>query len=250
MASQPVYQFYSVLDDFDNRVWRRFQVGGNITVARLGYILMTLYEMRASHLFSFSVSMADNFKKNMLKQYTEEQFEEEYKNVSLWNTKMRFQILDEDEEVFLEENEKLYDAAQEKMKRAFWSVGDVAVFEYDFGDGWCVTLELESITQDGSISGGDLPRVLEGAGYGIVEDCGGVGGLDELAKAFKAKEGEEYDNLRQWLGTDDFDIDSFDIDDMNFRLKKIPRIYMQAYEQRLMPTQRSIDLIERKYLEG
>lgn len=41
---------------------------------------------------------------------------------------------------------------------------------------------------------------------------------------------------------------AFDLDDMNFRLKKIPRIYKQCYEDRLTPTQKSIDLIERKYL--
>ena len=44
-------------------------------------------------------------------------------------------------------------------------------------------------------------------------------------------------------------ISAFDLDDMNFRLKKIPRIYKQCYEDRLEPTQRSIDLIERKYLK-
>ena len=42
---------------------------------------------------------------------------------------------------------------------------------------------------------------------------------------------------------------AFDIDDMNFRLKKLPRIYKQIYEDRLEPTQRSIALIERKYAQ-
>ena len=48
---------------------------------------------------------------------------------------------------------------------------------------------------------------------------------------------------------DDFDVTAFDIDDMNFRLKKIPRVYARCYEQQLAPTQRSIDLIERKYVK-
>jgi hypothetical protein len=38
----------------------------------------------------------------------------------------------------------------------------------------------------------------------------------------------------------------FDIDDMSFRLKKIPRIYKQWYEDKLTTTQRSIDLINRE----
>jgi hypothetical protein len=47
----------------------------------------------------------------------------------------------------------------------------------------------------------------------------------------------------------DLDLVKFDLDDMNFRLQKIPSIYAKAYEQRAYPSQRSIDLIERKYLQ-
>jgi hypothetical protein len=91
--------------------------------------------------------------------------------------------------------------------------------------------------------------VLDGAGFGIVEDVGGTGELDLLMKAFKKKKGADYKQFSEWLGVDDLDITAFDLDDMNFRLKKIPRIYKQCYEDRLAPTQKSIDLIERKYLK-
>ena len=47
MAFQPIYQFYSELRNYEPKIWRRFQVLGNITLARLGYILITLYEMKA-----------------------------------------------------------------------------------------------------------------------------------------------------------------------------------------------------------
>jgi len=90
---------------------------------------------------------------------------------------------------------------------------------------------------------------LGGAGFGIVEDVGGTAGLKDLVKAFKKKKGADYKQFSEWLGVDEFDMDAFDLDDMNFRLKKIPRIYKQCYEDRLEPTQRSIDLIERKYLK-
>lgn len=46
---------------------------------------------------------------------------------------------------------------------------------------------------------------------------------------------------------DELDMSTFDVDDMNFRLKELPRIYKQIYEDRVTPTQRSIDLIERRY---
>ena len=60
MASQPIYQFYAELKDYEPKMWRRFQVPGNITMARLGYILMTMYEMRANHLFCLTVPVCEN----------------------------------------------------------------------------------------------------------------------------------------------------------------------------------------------
>ena len=39
MASHPIYQFYAELDDYKPKIWRRFQVSNDGTVARLGYII-------------------------------------------------------------------------------------------------------------------------------------------------------------------------------------------------------------------
>lgn len=90
-----------------------------------------------------------------------------------------------------------------------------------------------------------MPRVLEGNGFGIVDDCGGIMGLARLAEAFQAKYGEAYEEYSEWLDTKEFDLSHFDIDDMNIRLKKLPRVYKQIYEDKIAPTQRSIDLLER-----
>ncbi len=131
--------------------------------------------------------------------------------------------------------------------KAIENIGDTLNMNYDFGDNWYVFLVLESIATDTALSAKDLPRVIEGEGFGIIEDCGGVIGLSEIRKAFIKKKGNQYEELREWLGVDDLDLSAFDIDDMNFRLKKLPRIYKECYEDKLMPTQRAINLIERKY---
>lgn len=117
---------------------------------------------------------------------------------------------------------------------------------YDFGDDWRVLIKLERVFEDKTLPGGELPRALAGEGFGIVED---VGGLEELADAFKKKKGADYKRFSEWLGVEDLDMSAFDLDNMNFRLKKIPHIYKQSYEDRVYPTQQSIDLIERKYKE-
>jgi hypothetical protein len=36
---------------------------------------------------------------------------------------------------------------------------------------------------------------------------------------------------------------------MNFRLKKVPRIYRDIYEEDLEPTQRSMGILTRRYLK-
>ena len=69
----------------------------------------------------------------------------------------------------------------------------------------------------------------------------------ELAKVFKNKKGQQYEEYREWLGVDSIDLIVFDIDDINFRLKKLPHIFKESYEYGYEPTQRSIDLINRKY---
>jgi len=61
MASHPIYQFYAELDDYKPKIWRRFQVTDNVTIARLGYILQVLFEMKASHLMAIEVPKGDNF---------------------------------------------------------------------------------------------------------------------------------------------------------------------------------------------
>jgi hypothetical protein len=228
MATQPIYQFYAELDDFKPKIWRRFQVPGNITFARLGYITMTQFEMTAGHLFAVEAPL------------------ESPDGGRIW----RFEIPFEDQYLVESDNLKLRDSSKYKLCRFTSSAGTRFNFNYDFGDDWWVSMVLEGVFKDKTLPGAELPRVIEGAGFGIVEDCGGIGGLESLVKAFKKKKGRDYNSFRDWLGVADFDITAFDIDDMNFRLKKIPRIYARSYEQQLAPTRRSIDLIERKYLGG
>ncbi len=95
-----------------------------------------------------------------------------------------------------------------------------------------------------------IPYVLDGKGYGIIEDIGGVPMLEAFTKAMKKGSGQDYQNLCDWLGIQSFDMSKFDIDDINFRLKKLVRVYKDIYEYDIMPTKKSIDIIARKYLRN
>jgi len=239
MASQPIYQFYAELKDYEPKIWRRFQVPENITMARLGYILMTMYEMKANHLFCVTVPIRDNVK-----------LDETLSGVgSVFPDKSwRFEI--GNEELFPGEGEKVFDASTYKMRSILQGCqGEKLTLEYDYGDGWEVEITLESVLEDKELPGRELPRVLAGEGYGIIEDCGGTGGLEQLAAAFRQKSGDDYENYREWLGRGESDLTALDLDDMNLRLKKVPRIYMELYEYGCAPSQRSLDFLERKYLK-
>ena len=139
------------------------------------------------------------------------------------------------------------DATKTKLSQINLDPPVCLVVWYDFGDDWKVMVTLEEIITDSDLSSKELPRVLDGKGYGIIEDCGGTPGLADIVEAFKSKQGKEYENYREWLSMDEFDVKAFDMDDMNFRMKKVPRIYKQIYADGLTPTQKSIDLLERKY---
>lgn len=245
MASRPIYQFYAELADYAPRMWRRFQTADNITLARLGYIIMTMFEMKASHLFCFDVPTDGNFKKTLLSRMSEEEMmsvfdEEKFEETS------RYEIRNE----MTEPDENSFDVAQTRLSGVVCYPEQRLSFSYDFGDGWEVTLVLETVISDKELPGKELPRVLEGEGFGIIEDCGGPGGLMDIAEAFKKKKGEQYAEYCEWLGVSELDLNRFDIEDMNFRLKKLPRIFADIYENDLEPTQRSVDLIERKYMKS
>ena len=246
MAIHPVYKFYAELDDYTPKIWRRFEVNGSKTIADLGYILMTMFEMQASHLFCFTYDFSAEILEDMRKSFSDEELDKVLIRsgltdlLKIWRFELPF------EDIYENENEKWSDASEYRLKDIKKGVPWQFTFEYDYGDGWRVNLTLERCEKV-EFNAKELPRVLEGEGFGIIENCGGVGGLEELAKAFEEKKGRQYNEYREWLGIDDLDLTAFDIDDINYRLKKLPRIYKGCYEYGYELTQRSIDLIEREY---
>lgn len=244
MASQPIYQFYVELQDYTPKIWRRFQVRGNVTAARLAYIIMTMFEMQASHLFCIDVMYRRNFYQAMGKSFPSEEIEKLFPPDKIKET-CRYDVQNQMTVDF--DDEEAENAAYVKISQLVSNSGDEMVLFYDYGDGWEVSITLEKIFEDKELPGRELPRVLEGDGYGIIENCGGPGGLKELEKAFKKKSGKKYREFCNWLGFEELDLTSFDVDDMNFRLKKVPRIYADAYELGLEPTKQSLNLLTRKY---
>lgn len=73
MVTHYVYQFYAELKDYEPKIWRRFLINGEKTVAELAYIVMIAFEMQASHLFTLKRNCQKELIKSLQDDYTEEQ---------------------------------------------------------------------------------------------------------------------------------------------------------------------------------
>lgn len=247
MASKPIYQIYVELQEYEPKIWRRFQVMNDITAARLAYILMTLFEMQGNHLYKFEVDELNNFIINNLEFYNKHI--KDFKNDDFFKIGQYGCIFEDDNIIprLDKRYRELKDAKDVKLKHILSRENEKMEFQYDFGDNWCFNIVLEKIFQDANINGRDLPRVIEGEGFGIIEDCGGTMGLEDIREAFKIKNGEDYEMYSNWLGKDELDLSKCDLNDLNFRLKKLPRIFKDSYEYGLEPTEYSIKILDRQY---
>ncbi len=248
MSLHNVYSFYSELRDYKPKIWRRFEINGEKTMAELGYAIMLMFEMQASHLFCFKENAKDNFLAYLRTVYPdEEKFNSFVEKLSMdGSLKNARYELPSQEDIFIADDEQLFEADKIKLGNVTNSPGWKATFEYDFGDGWEIDLTLEKCEKR-EVSLAILPRVLEGEGFGIIEDVGGVRGLENLAKILKKGKGKEYRDFCLWLDSTSLDLEAFDIDDMNFRLKKLIRVYRDSYEYDHEPTPKSLSLLLREY---
>ncbi len=193
MASKPIYQIYAELEEYKPKMWRRFYVSNDITMSRLAYILMTLFEMQGSHLYLFEVDELNNFIINNLEYYNKNL--EEFKDDDFFKIGQYGCIFEDDYIIprLYKRYRELVDAKDIKLKWILKKENEKMEFRYDFGDNWRFNIILEKIFEDKNISGRDLPRVIEGEGFGIIEDCGGTMGLEDIKKAFTMKKGEDYE---------------------------------------------------------
>jgi len=218
MAAHPIYQFRTELKDHRPKIWRRFQVMSNITMEKLARVIMTLYEMKGHHLFSFD--MKRNKSMSGRKMPAGLVLAPEFPYEPAFPQKWRFEMMYEEGDIFVVHNEYLFDMTLSKVKDVVSVPGENMLFTYDFGDDWEIDVKLEKIIDDKETHGREFPRVLAGEGSGIIEDCGGVFGLYDIAEAFREKSGEKYEMYREWLGKDDIDMRTFDMDRMNEKIRR------------------------------
>ena len=191
-GNAPIYQLKVVLLDSGPLVWRRLQVSGDARLDWLHAVLQVSIGWTNSHLHQFKVGEA-----------------------CYSDTRHHFAEFEDDQKILEERKFTLRQIAPREQ--------DAFGYEYDFGDSWEHEITLEKILPDTAPYSPAL--CLDGARACPPEDCGGVGGYDNLLKILKNRKHPEHKSMKEWLGRP-FDAAAFDVEKTNLWLRKLkwPRV--------------------------
>lgn len=171
-------QFKVTLEGSNPSIWRRIQVGENISFQQLHFVLQAAMGWMNAHLHEFNVN------------------------------DRRIGMVDDE---FVDENVENENEIQ--LSELHLQPGDKFTYLYDFGDSWNHIIEVEPVKQMAE----ELPYVLDGASMGPPEDIGGIPGLEMLKIAISNPEHPQYEDLRAHFRLDEFeDSEEWEESDMYF----------------------------------
>jgi hypothetical protein len=180
-TNEQVYELDIRLIGIEPPIWRRFTVSDQIRLSALHHMVQVVMGWEHSHLHQYIVGETH---------YGEPDPEfDEY-------VKMQ------DDRRF-----KLRDIAREK-EASF-------VYEYDFGDGWqhrVTVVDIWPRTENSLV-----PRCWDGSRACPPEDCGGIGGYQNLVEALRNRRHPEHRELRAWVGKQ-YDPELFSVQAVNSAL--------------------------------
>ena len=200
MAVQ-IYTFKITYADCDNKIWRIAAVSSNYTLAKLGYMILASFDTMAYHLFEMKFKGTTYF-------LTEEDFED------LPNY----------------DNERYDLFGVHKIGTLGLNVGDTIQMTYDLGCCQVFNIELLEINDMLRGHGTAYPKILDGAGRGIVDDMPAFELLEAIRKTDENGHSEIYyssscsDNAPEW------DYRNYRVDWDNALLKGIIDRIRDGYE--------------------
>lgn len=138
MATQ-IYTFKITYTDCENKIWRIAEVSANNTLAQLGYMVLATFDTMAYHLF-----------------------EMEYNGITYFLTEEDFEDLPCDIDYDL--------MCENKLKTTIYKIGEHIKMTYDMGCEQDFDIELIAISDMLKEQRMAYPRIIDGAGRGIIDD--------------------------------------------------------------------------------
>ena len=135
---RPIIQLKVILSGIEPEIWRRIQVSSDITLDRLHRVIQVVMGWHGDHLHQFVVG-------------------ERYYGIPPAN------------DSFL--GPPMKDERGARLRQMISNEGDQFVYEYDFGDSWEHSLEVEKIVPVEEAE--ETPICLDGERACPPEDCGG-----------------------------------------------------------------------------
>lgn len=136
-----VYKFRVELEELENYFWREIEVTSGRSVAHLAYTILASYRGLAMHLFCIETE--------------DKHYEIDFEG---------------DLEDYIRDKE-IVDPVLTKLEKMKLNIGDKFKMKYDYGAGWCFNIELVETSPLARGKGSSYPKVLAGAGRGIIEDA-------------------------------------------------------------------------------
>jgi hypothetical protein len=180
-SHREVVQLKVTLAEIEPPIWRRLLVPVDYTLTRLHRVIQVAFGWQDYHLHSFRIHGED---------YAPPDQENEpgtrSEKVALGKLGLRLKT---------------------KIK-----------YEYDFGDSWehLILVEGHLLLEEPA----RVPVCLAGQRACPPEDCGGVGGYEEMLKALRNPRDPRCREFKRWLGMDVWDAEAFDLDQVNHDLAK------------------------------
>ena len=176
-----------LLKGTDPRIWRRFAVRADITLAKLHDVVQVVMGWTNSHLHLFTTP--------------------DHKR---YGPRLPELGLGLEDDTLDERKARLCDVAPAR--------GTKLLYEYDFGDSWEHALKVLKVGPPEP--GVRYPVCLSGERACPPEDCGGVWGYYDFLQAMADPKHEQHDEMVEWHGCG-FDADAFNLDAVNAMLRRL-----------------------------
>jgi len=179
-----IHELEISLCEVEPRIWRRFAVRSNCTLAKLHDIVQMVMGWMDSHLHQFVTDDETHYAP--LSPYGDPDWDERVSN-----------------------------SAKTRVQDVLPAKGAQLLYQYDFGDGWQHVIEVVDIRPPEP--GTKYPHCLAGERACPPEDCGGPYSYPDFLSALANPKHPEHADLTEWIGRK-FDAEAFDVDKVNAML--------------------------------